>query len=324
MNTLYVQALRHKLQKRVRRLNSIVDDLFFDQLGHFFAFLDGQPMLAGLLADLDARYPQAGDVGALLAGLQAGLMASSEAEHAAIGHHLLRYLHSSNDPNVVLNLGFKVVSGGRMPDYYRVVRQLYLDALYEYLDEHLDDQRLMLELLRRYKHRCEWFHRQRLHDLWAEDTQNGEKRIGMDLYEYLHEQGVEFHIEPWGESGEIDLIAMQGTRDPLLCDVKLFNPEKKKGKPYIRAAFHQIHTYMNTYNEAVGYLVIFNTGGRPLAFDVGGTGGVPWVAFNGKVFYLVVVDLYPHEKTASKRGPLEPVVVTEAELTGAALTEANA
>ena len=45
-------------------------------------------------------------------------------------------------------------------------KSLFLEPLYEYLDEQLDDQRATLALLRHYKHKCEWFQRGLLFNLW--------------------------------------------------------------------------------------------------------------------------------------------------------------
>jgi hypothetical protein len=114
----------------------------------------------------------------------------------------------------------------------------------------------------RYKHRCEWFYKEELLKV-TEDSRRAEKQLALNLYSYLHDQGLNFHIEPSSISGEIDLIASQGSSDPLLADAKVFHD-----KTYLRKAFNQIYTYTQQYNEPCGYLIIFRVTDRDLNFAV--------------------------------------------------------
>lgn len=84
------------------------------------------------------------------------------------------------------------------------------------------------------------------------------------MYEYLHGCGMEFYIEPTSASGEADMISLQSdSQDPLIADAKVFNPERSHGKAYVIKGVHQLYRYACDYNEAVGYLIIFNTSARP-------------------------------------------------------------
>ena len=174
------------------------------------------------------------------------------------------------------------------------------------MDEQLEDQRVILALLRRYKHKCEWFQREHLFDLWESNTQKGEKNLSMHLYEWLYDQGLDFVIEPSSASGEADLIAAQQSKNPLVADVKIFNPDKGRGIQYIAQGFNQIYLYTQDYNEAFGYLIIFNTSGKDLKFAVANqTQGIPSVTHNNKTLFILTIDIFPHEASASKRGLLE-------------------
>ncbi len=81
--------------------------------------------------------------------------------------------------------------------------------------------------------KCEWFQRTKLYEAWLENTQKGEKILALHLYEYMHDQGVDFSIEPTSASGEADLVSAQTSDEPLIADAKIFNPAKSKGKNYI-------------------------------------------------------------------------------------------
>jgi hypothetical protein len=188
----------------------------------------------------------------------------------------------------------------------------YVEFLYDFIDEHIDDQRALLALLERYKHRCEWFERDRLYGIWRDDSRRGERKLAEDLYAYLYDQGVEFTIEPYSVSGEADLVATQTEEEPLIADAKIFNPEKSKGRSYIADGFHQVYTYTQDHNQPFGYLVIFNAVEDKLNFALSDVAqSTPYVTHNGKTIFFLEVDIYPYEKSASQRGKLKTHEITK-------------
>jgi hypothetical protein len=174
---------------------------------------------------------------------------------------------------------------------------------------------LILSLLIRYKRRCEWFERDRLFKTWCLNTQRGEKNLAVDLYGYLFDQGLNFQIEPTSASGEADLVASQIGEEPLIADAKIFCPEKGKGGSYLRAAFNQVYTYTLDFNEPYGFLVIFKTSEDSLHFALPEkAASAPFLTHNNKTIFFVVIDLYPHDLPASKRGQLRSIEITESDL----------
>ena len=195
------------------------------------------------------------------------------------------------------------------------MREVFLEPFYEYIDEHLDDQQAILYFLRRYKHRCEWFHADRLRQAVRDDTQRGEKTLALDLYEYLHDQGIDFHIEPHSTSGIPDFVADQVGKERVIADTKLFWPESSKGKSYIISGFNQAYIYACDYNEPCAYLVIYKMCHEGLNFLVPSTqSSFPSLTVNNKTIFFVVVDIFEYETSASKRGPMKSVDITEKEL----------
>lgn len=193
------------------------------------------------------------------------------------------------------------------------------------MDEQLDDQKLILSLLRRYKHKCEWFARDALYSRFKVEQSKGERILVQHLYEYLHDQGIDFHIEPHSASGEADFVEQQSTDDRLVADAKIFDPGGGKGKSYIARGFGQIYRYTRDYNEPFGYLIIYQTSERDLAFALSGTAlSTPYVTYNNKTICLLTVDIFPHDAPASKRGPLAPVEITEGDLIRATVDQFSA
>ena len=316
MNADLIQNLRYKLQKRVRRLNAVSWKHFHATLKQFWTFINSNPLLEGIIQELLPRFPHLSphvekqtsrenmDV----------ITCDDECENAAFAYLVLKKCVESTDDmaEVMVGYHFSTDNNDRSLDGFRIA---FVEPVYEYLDEQMDDQRAILALLRRYKHKCESFQRRRLYDLWSNDTSKGEESLAFHLYEYLHDQGVNVTIEPYSESGLVDMVAAQNSDDPLIADAKIFNPEKGKGKPYICHGFHQIYQYTLDYNEPFGYLVIFKTCSEDLKFALAGQEqSVPFVTHNHKTIFLLTIDIFPHEKSASKRGYLKSYEITQDEL----------
>ena len=242
------------------------------------------------------------------------LYGETEEEAAAIGYRVLRRaadLGSDMNPLALAYRGVQWPSSDH--EAILAVREEFLQPFYQYIDEQLDDQRAMLALLLRYKHRSEWFHREALWKLSQIERRRGESQLAMDLYSYLYDQGIDFTIEPSSITGEVDLIAAQGTDDPMLLDAKIFDGEGR-GKAYMRKAFRQIYTYTQQHNEPFGYLAIYKTTDRDLCFSLPVRSHIPTMVHNHKTIFFVTIDIFPYEEPVSRRAPLQAIVITHEEL----------
>jgi len=64
-------------------------------------------------------------------------------------------------------------------------------------------------------------------------------------------------------------------------------------------------------------LIIFNTSNKQLRFGVTGSAApLPSVVLNHKTIFFLVIDLYEHEASASKRPQPEIVEIAEDEILG--------
>jgi hypothetical protein len=312
MDPQIIQNIRYKLQKRIRRLNSVGISMFIPALRQFWVFFDSNPIFSGIIEPLISRFPELdGDAGKIFNG--GGLVAGTEEEAAALGYAIIRRVSSGDNHSVLFSLARLYAPASTGNEALETFRDVFLEPFYEFLDESLDDQRAMLALLFRYKYRCEWFHRDRLWNMIQKDSRHAERLLSLDLYEYLHDQGINFTIEPSSLTGEIDLIAAQGSNDPLLADTKIFDAASR-GKTYIRKGFNQIYTYTQQYNEPFGYLIIFKTAETELRFSLSTSGNIPMVIHNHKALFLITIDIFPNPKPVSQRNPLEAVKITEEEL----------
>ena len=318
MDPLYIQNLRYKLQKRISRLNSVSDaSLFSITLTQFWRFFDNQSTFRGIIEELLLKFPNLEeDVKKILDDNQ-GLYGDTEEEAAAIGYKVLRQLPGSTEK--ILDIGFSYRQCGKMHEAIEAIREIFVEPFYEYVDENLDEQRAIISLLIKYKHRCEWFQRDRLWEL-GRIGQGGEKALALDLYAYLHDQGIDFIIEPSSITGEVDLISAQNTEDPILLDAKVFDGEDR-GKYYIKKGFNQIYTYTQQFNEPFGYLVIYKLSENDILFSLKSSQFLPSITYNNKTIFFITIDIYPHAKPVSQRGLLRATEITENDLISVAEEE---
>lgn len=327
MNNEHIKSLRNKLERRVNRLRLMKQGTFHYALLQFFDFLNGHPVFRGILDVLEQRYPELENTakGVFLAAFDeyeapsvdsGNYLEPYESRHAAFSYFLIRECCGTTDYTVEVRITRLYIKHTQdQHDTKDRFFSIFIEPLYIYLDEALDDGRAMLALLRRYKHKCEWFARDQLFRLWTEDTQRGEKAIAKHFYEYLHDQGIDFHIEPSSASGEIDLLGDQVGDDRLAADAKVFNPSKNKGKAYLAEGLNQIYQYLLDYNEPVGYLVIFNTSTKDLAFALPTQqSSAPYLRLNHKTVYFIAINISPRIAPASKAGRVASVHIADEDL----------
>jgi hypothetical protein len=91
-----LQDIRFKLQKRIKRLQTIEPIDFGAELIRFWGFFDSNDLLLMTAAELQAAYP---NVRAEWDALPRGqlLCGTTEAESAAIGYEILRRVAGSDD-----------------------------------------------------------------------------------------------------------------------------------------------------------------------------------------------------------------------------------
>ena len=324
MNYDLLQGLRLRLQKRVRSLNSSSYQRFHSQLRQFWHFLRSEPLLANSMDALDvtmahmekAVSPILNESDEFSGDSYDVLNVDTEHEYIAVCYFILKACCSdAKNKMKEVEIGLTLGGGSKLNESLDNFRDLFLEPFYEYLDENLDTTHAVLALLRKYKHRCEWFHRERLLNQYLADTQHGEDCLARDMYEYLFDQGLNLYIEPRSESGRIDLITDQVGEDRLVADAKIFDVDRNKSKSNIVSGYRQTYDYMKDFNEPVGYLVIFKTSEHDLQFSLPGLDQkTPFLIYNGKTIFFITIDLHGYSQSASKRGQLKAFEITEKDL----------
>lgn len=310
MDSQYLQQQRFQLQKRVRRLNSCDTTLFHSALVQFWNYLHEHVLFKAVLEKLVTEAPDHTAEIQALKGRNIELFTSEKAAlHFAfrvIEHCAAQPVETNghvNMPEVSLGHGFG--RGSKHSEALDAFRDAFLDTFYEHLDESLDQTGAILSLLVKYRQRVEWFYRAEAGAIAA----TGERKLAPHLYAYLHDQGLEFSIEPQGPSGIPDLVSPD-----LVMDVKLFDGSAR-GVSYIASGVNQVHTYLREFNQITGYLVIYRMCPEALHFSFATPDRLfPALHIGGKIIYLVVIDICDYGASASKRGTLREFNVDEATL----------
>ncbi len=198
--------------------------------------------------------------------------------------------------------------------------QKIIGPFVSFLCDRINDGSIVLYLIERFKLEVEWFKQSELYDAYRNDTSSGERNLELALRASLFNGGIDYPFsQPSSPSGNADVIALVGTADPLVLEVKVFDPARGKRKNNLRQGFHQVLRYANDYNEGIGYLVIFNCSGRPLAISPIENTGQEFptrITHTGKTFFIVTININPDQASASKENPASRVVVSAAELVG--------
>ena len=326
MDSDYIQQTRSKLQRRLKRLTTAGSLSFHWTLLLTWRFLQENQITKGILDDLERRFPNADARADEVWGGRAKL-GETESNHVALCHALLKRCASSPCYDYLRTLGPGLVKlrpnlVEQVADekYVEAFCKTYVEVLFDYLDEEINDKRMTLFLIKKFKHRCEWFCRDEMLTKWKENTKTGESLLARDFYKYLHDQGIEFQIGPHSASGEVDLLSSQVGNDRLVADAKIFDPRGGRGIGYIAKGYRQIYEYTKDHNEPFGFLVIFKTCEEDLSVAMSGQeAAIPFFTHNHKTIFFIVIDICHYQESASKRGKLK-----KWELTAESLVQALA
>lgn len=301
--------LRVKLRTRRSRIVSCGFEDFLPLTKQFYAFLDSNPILRAVIAELLARNPQC--AAEVQNAPRDGRVYGTTAEGAAA----IAYIKWKEFADQNVQHGFHSHAlHGDFNEASGMYKDWYVEPLFDYLDETLDDANVVLATLIRYKQKVEWYRRSEVLRIHDGDTSRGEKNVKQHMFEFLFDQGLGFHVEPVAASGEPDVVSLQDPQHHFIGEVKIFDSEKG-GKPYIKKAFYQTYRYCLDYNEPLAYLIVFNVSKRQLRVELpSDREGVPRFEYNHKTIFLIVIDIHEREGTASTLGVAETVTISASEL----------
>ena len=302
--------LRAHLGDRYERLQATDPANWPDEARKMGAWLRTEPLLRPLVSEIDAS---SFDVEAWHAAPHPASRGMGFPESEAARAKLCLALLEAADPYPYRN----IVGGDTSIDPAHRFGHTVVRPLVDYLKDRVEEGEATLSLLKRYRRRCEWFGRERLHALYQSDTRHGEERLDADLREYLVDQGVPFPFsQPKSPSGEVDIVAYDGD-ERMTIEVKLFLGTGSRSRAYVRKGFSQARRYARDYDQPYGYLVVFNLSPKLLVFEGDVPGRDPAsIAAEDRTVFCLAIDVTPDRPSASRDPRLARVVLNRDYLLG--------
>ena len=314
---LYLRDLRVKLQERRNRLYRNGYRTYPSELQYLVQFLDANPYTRSLLNALDASSSVDFDQWVNdHSGRGEFEFPESEEGRAKVCYGIIKRCNDGKWQAWLQTFS----SENRYDDQLRDFTEAVVDPLVNFLHDQIDDTGNVLYLIERFKLRAEWFKRDELYNLYQAHTSVGETSLDRELRAGLFEGGIDYPFsQPLSPSGKADVVALLGSDDPLVLEVKVFDPERGKGKRQLQQGFHQVLRYADDYNQSLGYLVIFNCSDRQLVISSEESSEAefpPRINYAGKTVFAISIDVYPDTISASKEKPTSRQVVSFKDLIG--------
>ncbi|GAF77721.1 unnamed protein product, partial [marine sediment metagenome] len=221
---------------------------------------------------------------------------------------ILEKIKNDSNQYAVTQMFSLISSSSKVADHVNSFITNVLRPFYSYIDSRIDTGNLPLYLIRRFKHRTEWFQAELLIDEYKKDTRHGEEKLDRYLRKFLFDQGIDYPFSsPLSSSGRVDVCANLDKDDYFIIEVKIFDTRTYE-KGYVRKGFVQAVKYTEDYNKDIGFLVIFNVSDKRIEFDFKEEG---WIRANNKTIFFVVINLKNPPLPASKQKKLDSYVISE-------------
>lgn len=185
-----------------------------------------------------------------------------------------------------------------------------LKRVYEGIRQEIGTTRLQLELLDRYRIRCQWYNldelRRRVIDAEGKFVRNREDILTRDLSLYLYDQGVTAIYRPRFGKHEFDLLELDAM-EPMFVEAKAYKDSDARAD--IIAGISQLHAYLSAYEAhkqtTNAYYVVYRLGGPNYELP-------RQIQTSRFTIYSLLIDLGTSEQSG-RRQP-QPVIISVTEL----------
>jgi len=273
------------------------------ELRLFLSFLDKTPLFKSILDELRINRP---DVDEMLAqwGQHRGQISWPDTELDKIKTCLALLERAANPSGLEpWNYGHMIDRGERNARANtRIFFTHVLEPISDYILEKISDGSNIMYLLQKFKAHTEWFEKENMYQVYQDNKteRKGEQILDKNLRKFLFENGVDYPFsQPSSPSGVADVVAGLESNDPLVLEIKIFDPDNGYDVSYVKQGITQIVSYSADYNKPIGYLVIFNVSPYEMKFTFANSYPIK-IEINGKTFFIIEIDLFPRE-SASKR-----------------------
>ncbi|MDE0269024.1 MAG: hypothetical protein OXI96_08320 [Acidimicrobiaceae bacterium] len=316
----YLRDLRVRLQQRKNRVYRTDAQHYKTELQLFLQFLNKNTYLNALLCTLNATEEADFEEWKETDGKSRNItFPPSETTRAKLCFGILKECAYDPEEHAAIRWAGRFSHEHNLNEMLGDLNEAVLEPFVNFLDDRIDDTGNVLYLLQRFKLKTEWFRQQELRQTYFCNTASGERNLDRVLREALFDGGVDFPFsQPNSPSGRADVINLDDADDPLVLEVKVFDPDQGRGKNHLRQGFHQVLRYANDYQQNVGYLVVFNCSGNQLVWPSNSSDSEfpPRIVHDDKTFFLLSIDIGTNRKSASKERPSGRYTISRNELIG--------
>lgn len=322
MNADRLTLLLRSLTIRRNRLLSANEWQIEILLLHLWDYLQEEPLLKAFVDEVVGRHPVSHQLGNGIVNDYsfnlADLRIRSYGEIVATMLVALRQFHLTpashrNQAVVKMPRVFSDGPTGRNRRFWPNFKAQLIKPVFDYLEEQLLSRQAIFGTLLRYKARSEFYNREELRAIAARKAgvklDEIERRLKGDLNRYLHDQGLDFIVDPALGQGMIDYIVEKeqsaaGSRKTLV-EGKVFDG-KGRGKRYIVEGIEQAKKYAQQYHSSIIYLAIYDISKNGLGLEFPAEPVIHRVPRSGVDILVMVIDLV--EGSISKRKPPEVTI----------------
>ena len=318
---MYHRNLRVQLQERRNRLFRCGSRTYGAELAYLLQFLQDNRYIGALLTRINLN-PSVNFEAWADTALQNRKLEFPETEEgrAKVCYGILKQIDGAEGRGTFLSWALLFSPGHDVDGMLRDLTESVVDPLMNFLHDRIDEEGNVLYLIERFKLSAEWFRREELYDLYTGATRVGEAKLDLELRAGLFEGGVDYPFsQPLSPSGQADVVALLDSDDPLVLEVKVFDPDRNRGVNNLRQGFHQITRYAQDYNQGIGYLVIFNCSDRQMVIEHEDDSGPEFptrIPFGGKTFFVIPIDIHRDIDSASRENPAGRIRVSSQDLIG--------
>lgn len=302
-----MSQLRSLLESRTMDVLHSTADTALSNLKIFLEFLESNLLLKSILDELKKDLPDAEPLIADIKTKRRIRLPSSYLEKVKACFSILQNMIEKNEEPWGL---MSFVSALRNVDAMtqETLRQFFVPVA-KYIDAKVISIDSFQYLLLRFKLKSEWFDKEHLFKLYNSNTTKGESILDNVLRAYLFDQGINFPFsKPSSPSGEVDVLPVIEQK-PIPLEIKVFDGDGRS-KSHVRQGFTQAFNYAKDYGESSAYLVIFNVSQYQLMFKLSSQDIPQRLVIGDKTIYVFIINLYPHDKPASKMD-LKPYEIDE-------------
>jgi hypothetical protein len=302
------------LKARAETLKKATDLTFRRELRALIEFIDSQPLLRVVVNELARTCSDAECDAWYQAEFGKWRWPDSEEKHAAVAMWLIRRMA----PNaVVLEHIQQSISWTRYHNGFLQIgalADLFVIPLVQYLSEHIASGSEVLHAMARYKHAVEWFDRDELYRLASVKKRERESTYDLHLQRFLFDHELIVYRQTRSPSGIADVAAGLESADPLVCEIKLYEPPRY-GIAYVAQGVSQAFKYARDHQKPTAYLVVIDLQEEHVLRLPSDTGDAwpPTLQIDSVAVRMVLVHGL-RTKSASKSGSLTTLDVSRESL----------